>query len=338
MMDLSTGSRREEEEIGMSQIMAGVNEQPSAVLHRKKGILYDLMKHKVLLLMILPVLLFFALFSYVPMVGIYYAFTKFDFNKGLFHSPFVGFENFKFLYKSGILFKMTKNTILYNVAFILIGHFLKMTCAILLAQISGKLFRKISQSIMFLPHFISWVLVGAMAYQLFASDKGAINAILRVFGFESYDFYLHTEPWKYILVAFYVWKSIGYGMVVYLAALLGINEEYYEAARIDGASIYQQVRYITIPLLMPTFVLLILFSLGHILNGNFNMFYQIIGTNGILYDSTIIIDTYVYRTLTVNFDIGMGTAAGLYQSFFGFVLIMTVNYIIRKTRNDYALF
>lgn len=322
----------------MSDIVAEIRERPSAAAHRKKGFWHDLMKHKVLLLMIMPVLLFFALFSYVPMVGIYYAFTKFDFNKGLLHSPFVGFENFKFLYKSGILFKMTKNTILYNVAFIFIGHFLKMTMAIMLSQIPGKLFRKTSQSIMFLPHFISWVLVGAMVYQLFNTDHGFLNSVLKAFGFEPYSFYNQVAPWKYILVLADIWKGVGFGTVVYLAALLGINEEYYEAARIDGASIYQQIRYITIPLLMPTFVLLILFSLGHIMKGQFDMFFQIVGNNGILYDSTIIIDTYVYRTLTVNFDIGMGTAAGLYQSFFGFVLIMTVNYIIRKTRDDYALF
>lgn len=298
----------------------------------------DLAKHKILLLMILPVLAYFVLFSYLPMVGIYYAFTKFNFNQGLFSSPFVGFDNFRFLIDSNILFKLTKNTVLYNLAFILIGNLLEILFAILLARLPGKLFRKSTQSIMLLPHFISWVLVGAMAYQLFNSDNGAINAILKAFGAQPYDFYLNTEPWKYILVFFHMWKGIGFGMIVYLAAILGISEEYYEAARIDGANIYQQSRHITFPLLMPTFVLLIIFALGHIMKGQFDLFFQIIGNNGLLFDSTDIIDTYVYRSLTVNFDIGMGTAAGLYQSLFGFILVMTVNYIIRKTREDYALF
>ena len=304
---------------------------------RKKGLLQELYQNKVMFLMILPTLIFFAVFSYGPMVGIYYAFTRFDFAGGLFGSEFIGMKNFEFLYESGILWKLTKNTVLYNIAFILIGNVMQIVCAIFLAQLPGKLFKKSAQSLMFLPYFLSWVLVGAFVFNLF-SDYGVINSMLRSFGFDGYDFYLETAPWKYIITFFNVWKGIGYGTVIYLAAIMGISDEYYEAARIDGANIFQQIRSITLPLLMPTFVLLILFSLGGILKGQFDLFYQIIGNNGMLYDATDIIDTYVFRSLTVNFDIGMGTAAGLYQSFFGFLLVLTVNYIIKKTREDYALF
>lgn len=303
----------------------------------KGGFFRELNRNKVMFLMIAPTLLFFIIFSYIPMVGVYYAFTKFDFDGGLFGSEFIGLKNFEFLYKSGILWNLTKNTVLYNLAFILLGNVMQIICAIFLAQLSGKLFKKTAQSLMFLPYFLSWVLVGAFVFNLF-SDLGVINTMLKQLGMQPYDFYLQTAPWKYIIVFFNIWKGIGYGTVIYLAAIMSISDEYYEAAKIDGANIFQQIRRITLPLLMPTFILLILFSLGGILKGQFDLFYQIIGNNGMLYDVTDIIDTYVFRSLTVNFDIGMGTAAGLYQSFFGFVLIMLVNYIIKKTREEYALF
>ncbi|KGE20876.1 ABC transporter permease [Paenibacillus wynnii] len=303
----------------------------------KGGIIREFNRNKVLFLMVAPTLLFFIIFSYIPMVGVYYAFTKFDFDGGLFGSEFIGLKNFEFLYKSGILWNLTKNTVLYNLAFIILGNIMQVICAIFLAQLSSKFFKKTAQSLMFLPYFLSWVLVGAFVFNLF-SDFGVINTMLKQLGLQPYDFYLQTAPWKYIIVFFNIWKGIGYGTVIYLAAIMSISDEYYEAAKIDGANIFQQIRRITLPLLMPTFILLILFSLGGIMKGQFDLFYQIIGNNGMLYDVTDIIDTYVFRSLTVNFDIGMGTAAGLYQSFFGFVIIMLVNYIIKKTREEYALF
>ncbi|MFF2911122.1 MULTISPECIES: sugar ABC transporter permease [Bacillales] len=303
----------------------------------KGGLIRELNRNKVLFLMVAPTLLFFIVFSYIPMVGVYYAFTKFDFDGGLFGSEFIGFKNFEFLFKSGILWDLTKNTVLYNLAFIILGNIMQIICAIFLAQLTSKWFKKTAQSLMFLPYFLSWVLVGAFVFNLF-SDLGVVNSVLTQLGLQTYDFYLQTAPWKYIIVFFNIWKGIGYGTVIYLAAIMSISEDYYEAAKIDGANIFQQIRRITLPLLMPTFILLIMFSLGGILKGQFDLFYQIIGNNGMLYEATDIIDTYVFRSLTINFDIGMGTAAGLYQSFFGFALIMTVNYIIKKTHEEYALF
>ncbi|WP_019637201.1 ABC transporter permease [Paenibacillus fonticola] len=306
-------------------------------MSEKRGFLKEFNKNRTLFLMIAPTLLYFIIFSYIPMIGVYYAFTNFNFDGGLFGSEFVGFKNFEFLYKSGILWNLTKNTVLYNLAFLIIGNILQIVSAIFLAQLASKFFKKTAQSLMFLPYFLSWVLVGAFVFNMF-SDLGVVNTMLKQFGLQPYDFYLNPAPWKYIIVFFNVWKGIGYGTIIYLAAIMGISDELYEAAKIDGANVFQQIRSITLPLLKPTFILLILFSLGGILKGQFDLFYQIIGNNGLLYDATDIIDTYVFRSLTVNFDIGMGTAAGLYQSFFGFVLIMTVNYIIKKTREEYALF
>lgn len=306
-------------------------------MNARRGILQELNKNKILFLMILPTLLLFILFSYIPMVGVYYAFTSYDFNKGLFGSPFVGFKNFEFLLRSGNLYVITRNTILYNLVFIGLGSFLQILCAVILSEIPGKWFKKVTQSVLFLPYFISFVLIGAFAYNLFSSI-GVANSLLKQLGMQPYDFYLHAAPWKYVIVFFNIWKGLGYGTVIYLAVITGISTEYYEAARIDGANKFQQIRFITLPLLKPTFILLLLFSLGGILRGQFDLFYQIIGNNGMLFATTDIIDTYVYRSLMINFDIGMGTAAGLYQSFFGFLLVMTVNYLIKRNYKEYALF
>ncbi|BBH24448.1 sugar ABC transporter permease [Paenibacillus baekrokdamisoli] len=303
-----------------------------------RGMFGELIRNRVMFVMIAPTLLFFLIFAYLPMVGIYYAFTNYSFEGGLFGSEFIGWQNFRFLVESGSLWALTKNTMFYNLAFIMVGNMLQLTCAIFLAEIPGRLFKKTAQSAMFLPYFISFVLVGAFVFNLFNSENGVINTLLHQLGLAEYDFYMHTAPWKYIIVFFNLWKGLGYGTVIYLAAIMSIGDEYYEAAKIDGANIFQRIRSITIPMLIPTFILLVLLSLGGILKGQFDLFYQIVGNNGLLFEATDIIDTYVYRSLAVNFDIGMGTAAGLYQSFFGLMLVLVVNYIIRKTREDYALF
>jgi putative aldouronate transport system permease protein len=272
------------------------------------------------------------------MVGIYYAFTRFDFNGGLFGSPFIGLDNFKFLTQSGILLKITTNTVLYNLAFIILGNLLQIFVAILLSEIPNRFFAKFSQSAMFLPYFVSYVIVGVLVYNLFNYESGVVNTMLQSFNMQPVDAYSSPGMWKYVLVGLYLWKMLGYGTVIYLAAILGINSDYYEAAMIDGANIFRQIRHITLPMLIPTFIMLFLFSLGSIMRGQFDLFYQVIGQNGLLFDSTDIIDTYVFRALRMNFDIGMGTAAGLYQSVFGFIIIMTVNWLIRRNHEEYALF
>ena len=295
-------------------------------------------QHWVLWLMILPTLVFFTIFSYAPMSGIYFAFTKYQFNLGYFGSPFVGLSNFHYLFKSGILLELTRNTLLYNIAFIFFGNLMQIICAVFLNDLRGKAFVRISQTIIFLPYFISMVLVGVFAYNLLNIDNGFINSLLVAMGLPKFNFYLSPGVWPGIILLFHVWKGLGYGSIVYLSSLAGINPEYYESARIDGATKWQQIAYITLPMLAPTAALLIMFSLGGIMKGQFELFYQLIGQNGLLFKTTDIIDTYVYRSLTVNFDVGMGTAAGLYQSAFGFVFIMIVNWIVRRRHEDYALF
>nr|WP_242954421.1 ABC transporter permease subunit [Clostridium oryzae] len=310
-------------------------------MNKKSGLLKDIRDHRTLYLMVSPAIILFIIFSYLPMMGIYYAFTKYNFYGGLMNSPFVGFDNFKFLFQGGskaIIWTLTRNTVLYNLAFIIIGNSLQIITAVLLSELSGKLFKKLTQSVMFLPYFISFVLVGAFVYNLFNFEHGSVNALLKSIGLAPVDFYSHPSYWKYILVFFNVWKGLGYGTVIYLAAIMGIDREIYEAADIDGCNIFQKIRYLTLPLLKPTFIMLLLFSIGGILRGQFDLFYQVIGNNGVLFNATDIIDTYVYRSLAVNFDIGMGTASGLYQSVFGFVIIITLNSVIKRVNEDYALF
>ncbi|WP_139903220.1 ABC transporter permease [Clostridium thermarum] len=308
---------------------------------KKKAFLKELKQNKTLYLMILPAICFFIVFSYLPMVGIYYAFTKYNFKGGLFGSPFIGLKNFEFLFKGGkdaIIWTLTKNTVLYNIAFILVGNILQITTAIVLSELLGKLYKRFAQSVMLLPHFISMVLVGFFAYNLLNYEYGSINGLLKSLGREPINFYGESGYWKYILVFFNSWKGLGYGTVVYLAAVMGIDREMYEAADIDGCNVFQKIRYLTLPSLKPTFIMLLLFSLGGIMRGQFDLFFQLVGNNGALFNATDIIDTYVYRSLAVTFDVGMGTASGLYQSVFGLIIILTVNFIIKKVNEDYALF
>ncbi len=298
----------------------------------------EVRKNWILFLMLLPMLIYFLFNNYIPMVGIYYAFTNFNYTGGLFGSPFVGLKNFEFLFASGKLWKLTFNTVAYNLVFIFLGHALQILFAILISQAVGKRMTKLSQSIMFLPHFVSFVILNATVYAIFNYDVGFLNNVRNLLGLTPFDAYNTTWIWPFVLVALDIWKGLGYGMVVYLASIAGISDEYYEAAKIDGADIFQQIRYITIPLLMPTCIMLIMFSLGNIVRGSFGLFYQVIGSNGKLYGVTDIIDTYVYRSLVQTYDVGLGTAASLYQSVVGFVLIMLVNAIVRRTRPEQSLF
>lgn len=296
----------------------------------------ELKKNKVLFLMVTPLVIYFFIFFYIPMPGVYMAFTNYNFRDGIFGSPFVGLDNFKFLYHN--LLSMTKTTILYNLVFIGLGNLLEIVIAIMFSEIAGKVYKKIAQSMLFLPYFISYVLIGAFVYNIFNYEYGVMNSILISFGAERYDVYMDVKAWKYIITLFYLWKNIGVGTVIYLAAITNINNELYEAAKIDGATLMQEIWYITLPHLKRTIITLLLLRLSHILRGQFDLFYQIVGDNGVLYSATDIIDTYVFRSVTKTFNIGFGTAAGLYQSLFGFILVVTINAVTRKIDPDYALF
>lgn len=295
-------------------------------------------KYRILLLMCLPAIVFFFLFNYVPLPGIYVAFVKYNYRDGIFGSKFVGLQNFEFLASSGKLLSLTKNTILYNIAFILLGNFLAVFVAILLNEMRSKWFKKVSQTLMFLPYFISQVLVGILVFNLLNYDTGFVNGILTRLGMERWQPYSDPSVWPVLLVIIYLWQQTGYNSVVYFASIMGIDGEMMEAAKVDGANGFQRIRYIILPSLKPTIVILLLFALGGIVKGNFGLFYNIVGTNPILYETTDIIETYVYRATMTDFNFMTASAVGLYQSIVGFVIVMVVNYVVKKIEPDYSLF
>lgn len=314
-------------------------EEKTKVIQKSKLSFWQkLWRYRILTLMCLPAIIFFFAFSYMPLPGIYVAFVKYNYRDGIFGSKFVGLQNFQFLAESGKLFELTKNTILYNLAFILLGNILAVIVAILLNEISSKKFKKVSQTMMFLPYFISQVLVGVLVYNLLNYDTGFVNSVLTSLGLEKWQPYADPDVWPVLLVIIYLWQQTGYNSVVYFAAIMGIDAETIEAARVDGANAFQKIRYIILPSLKPTIVILLLFALGGIVKGNFGLFYNIIGTNSLLYSTTDIIETFVYRATMTDFNFSTASAVGLYQSIVGFVIVMSVNFIVKKIDPDYSLF
>lgn len=305
---------------------------------KKLNFWQKLWKYRVLTLMCVPAMIFFFAFNYMPLPGIYVAFVKYNYRDGIFGSKFVGLQNFEFLWESGKLLSLTKNTILYNLAFILLGNLLAVVVAILLNEMRCKWFKKVSQTMMFLPYFISQVLVGFLVFNLLNYDTGFVNEILTRLGMEKWGPYSDPHVWPVLLVIIYLWQQTGYNSVVYFASICGIDAEMIEASKVDGANAFQRIRYILLPSLKPTVIILLLFALGGIVKGNFGLFYNIIGTNSLLYDTTDIIETFVYRATMTDFNFSTASAVGLYQSVVGFVIVMIVNYVVKKIEPDYSLF
>jgi putative aldouronate transport system permease protein len=306
-------------------------------MHRK-AILGDLLKNRTLYLMILPAFIFFLVFCYFPMVGMIVAFKSYSYRDGIFGSPWVGLDNFQFFFQSGKAFLVTKNTIVYNFLFMLVNNALEMSIAIVLFELAGRYFKKFLQSVIFLPYFISWVVAGAIAYNLFNFEFGAFNTILKAIGFSPVNFYNSPSWWPYILVFFSAWKSVGYGTVIYLAAIAGIDTEMYEAAKIDGANLYRRIFHITIPSILPTMIVLLLLKVSQIARGDFGMFYQLIGSNGLLYDKTDVIDTFSFRALLDLQEFGMAAAVGVYQSVLCFLIILITNEAVKRVSKENSLF
>lgn len=298
----------------------------------------ELNRNWLLFVMLIPAVTIVLIFNYWPMSGIVLAFKDYKTRKGIFGSPWIGMQNFEFLLLSGKLGMLTLNTLLYNIAFLLVGVVLEMGFAIILNELVGRKVKKLMQTVMFLPYFISWVVVAAIMYNMFSFEKGAINNLLRSMGAAPFDLYNTGTAWPLTLVLVNAWKRTGYGMVVYLAAITGLDQEMFEAANIDGANVWQRIRHITIPSLVPQMMILLLLGVGNVFRGDFGLFYQTVKTNAIIMPYTDVLDTYIYRSLTQTSDIGMTAAAGLYQSLLCFVTISLVNFTVKKIQPDYALF
>ena len=325
----------------MAESLVSANKKEVAVnqkSYRKPSLWHVIAQNKTLLLMCVPAIVFFFVFSYMPMPGAYIAFTNFQYNKGIWASPFVGLQNFKFLFQSGQLGLLLRNTILYNLAFIVLGNVLQLTFAILLNEVQSKRYKKVTQSMMFLPYFISDVLVSLLVYNLLNYDYGFISNLVRALGGEMPKVYQMAGAWPIIIVLVNLWKGTGYGTVVYFAAITGMDSSMLEAAQIDGANGFQRIRYIILPTLKPTVVILFLFAIGGILKGNFGLFYNLVGNNSMLFGTTDIIETYVYRSMMNSFNFSQSSAVGLFQSVVGFFIVIGANAFVKKLDSDYALF
>ncbi len=305
---------------------------------RIRKLLKKLYRYRMYLLMLLPAVIYTLVFAYYPMTGIVLAFKKYTYAGGIWGSAWNGLENFKFFFQSGQAWMVTRNTVLYNIAFIIVGTVTQIAVAIFLTELHNRKFRMVTQSMMFLPYFISWVIVGVMAFNLLSSDYGFVNRIITALGGKKISFYTQGKYWPLILILFNVWKGVGYGSVMYLAAIMGVDTSIYEAAAIDGCNVFQRIFKVTIPSIMPTVIILFLMSVGGIFKGNFDMFYNLVGNNGLLYNYTDVIDTLTMRALISSNDFGMSAAMGLYQSVLCFITVLVANKLVSLYDKDYTLF
>lgn len=297
----------------------------------------DIVKNKALYIMLVPGLIVLLINNYMPMFGVLIAFKNWDYEKGLLNSPWVGLKNFKYLFKTKDAWIITRNVVGYNVVFIIISLTVAIALAIGFNELINKRASKVYQSILFLPYFLSWVVISYLVFSCL-SDMGFINQMLIKFGGHSVDWYAQSKYWPFIIVFVNTWKWTGYDSILYLAAIVAFDKSYYEAAAVDGATRLQQIFKITLPQLRPIVTVLTILKVGRIFNGDFGLFYNVPKNSGILFNVTNVIDTYVYRALMSLGDVGMASAAGLYQAFVGFVLVMVANYIVRKIDSDNALF
>ncbi|KRE51571.1 ABC transporter permease [Paenibacillus sp. Soil724D2] len=296
-----------------------------------------LRKNRELLLLATPGILFELIIAYVPMVGLILAFKYFRYDKGIFGSQWVGLKNFEFIVKSQDAWRIIRNTLLYNITYILLGTIVALLFALLLNEVSGRMV-KIYQTTMFLPYFISLVLVGYITYAFLDHKNGYLNALFKWFGLEPHKWYFETTPWMFILPLVAIWKGVGFSTLIYYAGIIGIHSDYYEAAKLDGASRIQMMARITLPLLKPLIIIVFILGLGNIFRGDFGLHYFVPNNVGANLATTDIIDTYVYRALSKLGDINSGAAVGFLQSVVGLITILTANFIVRRVDKDNALF
>lgn len=292
-----------------------------------------------LYIMILPGCLYFFINNYVPMFGIFIAFKDINYAKGVFASDWVGLDNFFYLFKTTAAYIMTRNTVLYNLLFIVVGTITGMATGIMLNEVRVRFMQKAYQTILLLPFLLSWVIVAYIGFAFMSSDTGILNkTVLPALGLEPISWYSNASIWPYILLLVNIWKGIGYSAILYLSTIIGIDKSLFESASIDGAGKLKQIYYITLPMLKPMVIILLIMSIGRIFNSDFGLFYQVPMNSGAIYSTTQTIDTYVYRGLMQLNDISMSAAAGLYQSVVGFILVISANALVRKLSRENALF
>ncbi|PCS01027.1 ABC transporter permease [Lactococcus fujiensis] len=293
--------------------------------------------------MALPGAIWMIFFFYIPVLANVVAFKQFrldpnGFLASLVNSPWVGFDNFKFLFQSGAAFTITRNTVLYNVGFIVLNLIIAVTFAIIMSELRNKRLVKLYQTMSLLPYFLSWVVISYFVYAFLSQDKGIINHWITGHGGTAIQWYSEPKYWPFIILFIGVWKGIGYNSIIYFATVMGIDPTYYEAAMVDGATKWQQIKNITIPQMAPLMTILTILAVGNIFRADFGLFYNVPQNSGALYNVTQVLDTYIYNGLASSGDLGMSTAAGLYQSIVGFILLMITNFIARRVDEQSALF
>lgn len=286
----------------------------------------------------LPAVIWFIVFCYIPMMGCVIAFKDYNSGKGIFGSKWCGLKNFEYLFGSNDAARILRNTICYNLAFIVLGILLGLVFALLLDQVKKPRFVKLYQTMLFLPYFISWVAAAFIAQGLFQYHNGVLNNVLTALGAEPIQWYVYSKPWPFILTLAHIWKSIGFNILLYYGAILGIDVTLYEAAEIDGANRWQRIINITIPMLKPTIIVLFIMNIGRIMRADFGLFYYVPNHSGSLYNVIDVLDTYIYRTLKVSGDISGSSAAAFFQSVVGLILVLITNGIVRKLDPDNSMF
>ncbi len=310
---------------------------------RKQSFWEGLKNNGPLLMFVIPGAIWMIFFFYIPVFANVVAFKNFQFSPNGFlsslqNSPWVGFQNFKFLFSSNAAWLITRNTVLYNLGFISLNLIISVFFAIVMSQLRNKRLTKVYQTSMLLPYFLSWVIISYFVYAFLSPNQGLINSFITGGGGKAISWYNVPKYWPFILLFIGTWKGIGYNSILYFASAMGIDPTLYEAAEIDGANKWQQIKNVTIPALVPLMTLMTILAIGNIFRADFGLFYQVPQNSGSLYNVTSVLDTYIYNGLTSTGDIGMSSAAALYQSLVGFVLLMISNGIVRRIDSESALF
>ncbi len=323
-----------------SSVMAppGAVSQKKSRRPGKKGFIYEITHNALLYLLVTPAILYTIIFKYLPMAGIVIAFQNYNPLKGITGSELIGFKNFRFFFRGSQWLSITFNTIFLNSVFIITGTIATIAIAVIMTELSKGLYVRFAQSAMILPNFLAWAVVAMFAQVFIGSEGGVINKLIEALGGEGIGFYSTSSVWPGIFVIVRIWKGAGFGAIVYMAAIMGIDTEIYEAAMLDGASRMQRIFRITIPLLKDTVILLTILNVGSIFVGDFGMIYTFIGDNTMLYSTTDVIDTYVFRSLRSHGSMGMSAAVGLYQSVFNFLFVVVTNAIAKKLNPQSAIF
>ncbi|MGI6654321.1 MAG: ABC transporter permease [Christensenellales bacterium] len=310
------------------------------IAHKKKTSFFRIRKEdRALYVMALPTIIFLIIFCYLPMLGLVMAFQEFNITKGILGSPFIGFKNFEFLFTTTDAFVITRNTVVYNLVFIAVNMLLAVGVSLMLSELHGRRTAKTLQTIYMLPYFLSWAVVSIVLTAFLDRQYGLVNQMHKALGLSHRtDWYRQPSIWPGLLVFLNAWKNVGYQSVLYLAVISGISGEFYEAAVLDGATKLQQARYITLPHMRFIIGISIILAMGNIFRGDFGLFYVVTKNTGRLYGVTDVIDTYIYRGLTQLSNVGMSTAAGLYQSVVGLVITLAVNAIVNRIDPDSAMF